>query len=562
MVHADRLDTDIITFLKRHENKDLCRFVAVGSVDDGKSTLIGRLLHDTGGVYEDQIQDATRAGKGEIDFAMITDGLKAEREQGITIDVAYRYFTTPRRKFIIADTPGHIQYTRNMATGASTADVAIILIDARLGVLSQSRRHAYIASLLGIPNLLVAINKMDLRDYREKVYNEIRADFEQVVERLNFRNVTYFPISALLGDNIVEKSEKTPWFDGTTLLEYLETVDITHRLGAGNFRYPVQYVLRPNLNYRGFAGQIASGAVRTGDSVKVLPSGTISTVKAIDTYDGELQEAFAPQSVTIRLATEVDVSRGDIIVHADDEMTNSRRFSAMVVWMHEAPLDTSRQYLIKHATRYVRARVTQVRWKLDMETLDRIDTEALELNDIGLVELTTVRPIEFDPYDESRATGAIIVIDAMSNNTLAAGMIRGALSEDQRDTRVSNEERHARLGQRPATLWLTGGRDDTEELAYALERNLYDRGFVAHVLQEPEGGSLSGKGVRHLADGAHKCNDAGLISICVADATSSVHAARSIIGSGRFVDLYLPDGANIDLDSLLVDVVLDKITLT
>ena len=562
MVHADRLDTDIITFLKRHENKDLCRFVAVGSVDDGKSTLIGRLLHDTGGVYEDQIQDATRAGKGEIDFAMITDGLKAEREQGITIDVAYRYFTTPRRKFIIADTPGHIQYTRNMATGASTADVAIILIDARLGVLSQSRRHAYIASLLGIPNLLVAINKMDLRDYREKVYNEIRADFEQVVERLNFRNVTYFPISALLGDNIVEKSEKTPWFDGTTLLEYLETVDITHRLGAGNFRYPVQYVLRPNLNYRGFAGQIASGAVRTGDSVKVLPSGTISTVKAIDTYDGELQEAFAPQSVTIRLATEVDVSRGDIIVHADDDMTNSRRFSAMVVWMHEAPLDTSRQYLIKHATRYVRARVTQVRWKLDMETLDRIDTEALELNDIGLVELTTVRPIEFDPYDESRATGAIIVIDAMSNNTLAAGMIRGALSEDQRDTRVSNEERHARLGQRPATLWLTGGRDDTEELAYALERNLYDRGFVAHVLQEPEGGSLSGKGVRHLADGAHKCNDAGLISICVADATSSVHAARSIIGSGRFVDLYLPDGANIDLDSLLVDVVLDKITLT
>ena len=561
MVHADRLDTDIITFLRRHENKDLLRFVAVGSVDDGKSTLIGRLLHDTGGVYEDQLVDATKAGKGEIDFAMITDGLKAEREQGITIDVAYRYFTTPRRKFIIADTPGHVQYTRNMATGASTADVAIILIDARLGVLPQSRRHAYIASLLGIPNLLVAVNKMDLRDYRQDVYDGIRADFSEVVERLNFRQVTYFPISALLGDNIVERSDKTPWFVGTTLLEFLETVDITHRLGAGKFRYPVQYVLRPDLDYRGFAGQIASGAVRKGDLVKVLPSGRTSRVKAIDTFEGELEEAFAPQSVTIRLEDEVDVSRGDILVHDGDEMTTSRRLSAMMVWMHEAPLDPSRQYLIKHATRYVRARLTRVCWKLDMDTLDRIDTASLQLNDIGLVELTTVRPIEFDPYDESRTTGAIIVIDAMSNNTLAAGMIRGALGDDRRSSRVNDEERHTRLGQRPATLWLTGGRSDTEELAYALERNLYDRGFVVHVLQEPEGPNLSGQGVRRLADSAHKCNDAGLVSICVADSTSSVHAARGIVGSDRFVDLHLPEGVAIDLDSLLVDVVLDRITL-
>src|SRR5690554_4123952 len=359
----DLIKSDILAFLDQHEQKELLRFVAVGSVDDGKSTLIGRLLHDAKGVYEDQLADASGTdseGEVAIDFARITDGLQAEREQGITIDVAYRYFSTPKRKFIIADTPGHVQYTRNMATGASTADVAIILIDARLGVLQQSRRHAFLANLVGIRHLLVCVNKMDLKDFKQGVFEEIKAVFSAFADQLDFADVTYVPISALLGVNIVDQSERTPWYDGPTVIGFLETVHIAGDRNLDDFRLPVQYVLRPNLNYRGFSGQIVSGVVQKGDEIMVLPSRTTSRVKAIDIYDGELDVANAPLSVTLRLEDEIDISRGDVIVPVDNLPTVARRVEAHVVWMSETPLDPRRSYLLKHTTRYVRTDINKI----------------------------------------------------------------------------------------------------------------------------------------------------------------------------------------------------------
>ncbi|MFT4702567.1 MAG: bifunctional enzyme CysN/CysC [Bradymonadia bacterium] len=490
MSHADRLDTDITTFLKRHEQKQLLRFVAVGSVDDGKSTLIGRLLHDTGGVYEDQLADA-RSGSpdGEIDFARITDGLQAEREQGITIDVAYRYFTTPNRKYIIADTPGHLQYTRNMATGASTAHVAIILIDARLGVLQQSRRHAYIASLLGIPNLLVAVNKMDLVDYGQDRYNEICAEFRAVTDGMTFRDVGFIPVSALKGANVVEPDGNTDWYDGPSVLGYLEAADVRSDRNMDVFRFPVQYVLRPDLDYRGFTGQVASGVVKPGDEVMVLPNGHRSRVKAIDVFDGELDEAFAPQSVTLRLEDEIDISRGDLLVHASEPPVSSRHVDAMVVWMSETPLDPDRSYLLKHTTRYVRTDVDAVQWRMDLESMEQGDADTLNLNDIGCVRFTTHKALHFDPYAENRATGAFIVIDPMTHNTLAAGMLLNRVSSDDvRDraaSAVSREARRERLRQRPFVLTIRGGdSDDRDRAASLLEKALFDAGYLPTVTRE------------------------------------------------------------------------------
>ena len=355
---------DIHAFLDRNQQKELLRFVTVGSVDDGKSTLIGRLLHDTKGVYDDQLKDATltsSTGEKAIDFARITDGLRAEREQGITIDVAYRYFSTPARKFIIADTPGHVQYTRNMATGASTAHVALILIDARLGVLQQSRRHATIASLLGIPHLLVCVNKMDLVDYDEARYEEIKAEFTQFTSDLGFRSVDFLPVSALFGVNIVEPAtNKMPWYTGHTVLRYLETVEISQVFNTEQFRFATQYVLRPNLDYRGYAGQIGSGTIKKGDPIVVLPSGVQSHIEAIDTYDGELEEAYAPMSVTLRLTDEVDCSRGDWIVHPDNTPTVSRYVESIMVWMNEDDLDLSKDFWIKHGTQYVHVNIDSI----------------------------------------------------------------------------------------------------------------------------------------------------------------------------------------------------------
>jgi len=462
--------------------KTLLRFSTAGSVDDGKSTLIGRLLYESRGVYEDQLASIEKSGlnrsTGPLDFSLLTDGLKAEREQGITIDVAYRYFSTARRKFIIADTPGHEQYTRNMATGASTAHVAIVLIDARKGVLPQSKRHAYIASLLGIPRAVVAVNKMDLVDFRREVFEAIQADFLAFASGLRFQDVSFIPMSALEGDNVVAPSERTPWFHGQTLLDYLETVPVEESTGAAPFRLPVQYVIRPSLDFRGYAGQIASGTIRPGDEVRVLPSGRSARVKEIATFDGNLREAFAPMSVTLTLDHEIDISRGNMLVRADETAPAvARSFDAMLVWMNDAALEPGRSYLLKHTTRQVRATVRNVRCRVDVNTLDSEAARELKLNEIGVVTVDVARPIFLDSYQENRTTGAFILIDPLSNATLAAGMIRGVLRSDQHRGPVSARERADRLGHEPAVIWLPERRG----LATLLERDLFAQGAAVSV---------------------------------------------------------------------------------
>jgi len=445
IAERELVSSDIDAYLRRYQDKELLRFVAVGSVDDGKSTLIGRLLYDTGSVYEDQlaaVRKATQMAGTEVDLSLLTDGLAAEREQGITIDVAYRYFSTPRRKFIIADTPGHIQYTRNMVTGASTANVALILIDARLGVLQQSRRHAYIASLLGIPHLAVCVNKMDLVEYDRAVFARIREEFSKFTRALSFSDVTFFPTSALVGDNCVHRSAKIPWYEGPTVLEFLESVPVHEERNLEHFRYPVQYVLRPNLDYRGFSGRIASGVVKKGDPVISLASGRTSRVKAIDTFDGERSEAFAPQSVTLRLEDEIDVSRGDMLVHPDDLPRVARTFDAQLVWMHDSPLDPQKTYLLKHTTQIVRVDVDRIHWRTDMDTLEDVPARSLGLNDIGRVTLTAHRALFLDPYASNRETGSFILIDAISNTTVGAGMV-AADARGATDLRTPGAAGHA-----------------------------------------------------------------------------------------------------------------------
>jgi sulfate adenylyltransferase large subunit len=518
------IERDILAYLSRHEAKELLRFVIVGSVDDGKSTLIGRLLHDISAVYEDQLNAVKKATTpsnidGEaIDYSLFTDGLAAEREQGITIDVAYRYFATERRKFIVADTPGHVQYTRNMVTGASTADVGVILIDARLGVLEQSRRHAYIASLLGIPHLLVAVNKMDLRDWSEARFTEIRDEFRRFVDGLGFRDVTFVPVSALRGANVVERAAQMPWYDGPTVLGFLERVPIAEDRNLDDLRYPVQYVLRPNLDYRGFAGQLASGVVKKGDEVVILPSGRRTRVRAIDTFEGERTEAFAPESVTLRLDDEVDCSRGDMIVHPDNRPKLARSFAAHLVWLHERPLDPHKSYWLKHTTRMVRMNVDAVRCRVDLATLAEAPAETLALNDIGRVAITCHQPLYFDAYARNRATGSFVIVDALSNNTVGAGMIIEAAE-------VEREPRPEGTG---VALVLRGG--DGERLravAFALEQRLSAGSRVAHVLFAGEGSAAG------LAWAARACTDAGMITICLVGDDAGVATVRERVGAAR-----------------------------
>jgi len=410
-----------------YENMELLRFTTAGSVDDGKSTLIGRLLVDTKGVFEDQIdairRTTSRKGGEEIDLALITDGLAAEREQGITIDVAYRYFATARRKFIIADTPGHEQYTRNMVTGASTANLAIILVDARNGVQVQSRRHGTLATLLGIPHLVLAVNKMDLVGYSQAVYDKIVSDYREFSGRLNPKDLTCIPMSALNGDNVVRNSGRMPWYQGPSLLEHMETVPIGHDRNLEDFRFPVQLVLRPNLDYRGYAGKVASGIVRPGDKVVALPSGIETTVKAIDTWEGELAEAFPPLSVTLRLAQEIDLSRGDMICHPDNRPLVGNRFSADLCWFSSEPLVPKKKYLLKQTTQTVKCQVEAIEHRLDVNTMEKGPAEALRMNDIARIKVLTQKPLFYDPYSRNRATGNFIMIDELSNNTVAAGMI-------------------------------------------------------------------------------------------------------------------------------------------
>ena len=420
---------NIKEFLDKDEQKDLLRFLTAGSVDDGKSTLIGRLLFDSKKIYEDQLdaleRDSKRVGNaGEhIDYALLLDGLKAEREQGITIDVAYRYFSTNNRKFIIADTPGHEQYTRNMITGGSTANLAIILVDARTGVITQTRRHTFLVSLLGIKHVVLAVNKMDLVDFDKETFDRIVNDYKHFVAPLGIPDITCIPLSALDGDNVVEKSARTPWYEGPALLDFLETVPIDLDRNYTDFRYPVQYVLRPNQNFRGFCGKVASGVVRKGDTVMALPSGKTSKVKSIVTYDGELECAYPPLCVTLTLEDEIDISRGEMLVHPDNLPISDRNFEAMLVWMDEEEMDVNKSFYIKQTTHTTRARVDSIRYKVDVNTMEHSSVDKLQLNEIGRVVFTTGKELFFDPYARNKQTGAFILIDPITNNTSAVGMI-------------------------------------------------------------------------------------------------------------------------------------------
>jgi len=424
-------------FLAAEQAKELVRFSTAGSVDDGKSTLIGRLLYDSQNVYEDHVRAVTKAAVGNaasaIDFAQLTDGLRAEREQGITIDVAYRYFSTTHRKFIIADTPGHEQYTRNMATGASTADVAIILVDARKGILIQSRRHAYIASLLGIRHIVAAVNKMDLVDYSGETFANLSRDLEHLSARLGIEGLVSIPISALLGDNVVDRSTNMPWYDGPTLLEYLESVPIGRDLADAPFRLPIQRVIRPDQDYRGFAGQIASGSIWPGDRVVALPSGRTSRVKSITTFDGDLDRAVAPMSIALTLEDELDISRGEMLAAAHQPPAVAANFAADVVWMNAQPLDPAATYLLKHTSQTVKARVARIRHRVNMQTLEIEPAATLELNSIGEVEIETTRPLFLDSYNAHRGTGSFILIDPVSHATVAAGMVRDIVSRGEEE---------------------------------------------------------------------------------------------------------------------------------
>lgn len=442
---------DIIGYLKAHENKDMLRFLTCGSVDDGKSTLIGRMLYDSKMIFDDQLAAVEGESKkygttGEkIDMALLVDGLQSEREQGITIDVAYRFFATEKRKFIIADTPGHEQYTRNMVTGASTADVAIILIDARKGILTQTRRHSFIVNLLGIEHVIVAINKMDLVDFSEEVYNEISQAYGELADELGIKHTYYIPVSALNGDNVVDKSENTPWYDGKPLLGLLDTMDITKEEKTENFRFPVQYVNRPNLDFRGFCGTIASGAVKVGDDITVLPSGKSTRVKSIinagditeTNREATTKEAYAPMAITITTEDEVDISRGDMIVHTKSLPAVSNRIKVMLVWMDEAPMQLDRTYDIKCATAVVSGSFEHINYKVDVNTYEREEVNSLGLNDIASCRMALTRPIAADPYEDNRFTGSFIVVDRISNNTVGAGMIVGV---SRRNTEAITKE--------------------------------------------------------------------------------------------------------------------------
>ncbi|MBL3520160.1 sulfate adenylyltransferase subunit CysN [Aliarcobacter lanthieri] len=441
----NKIATDIESYLKEHENKQLLRFITCGNVDDGKSTLIGRLLHDSKMIFEDQLaaikkdSKKTNTTENEFDLSLLVDGLQSEREQGITIDVAYRYFTTDKRKFIIADTPGHEQYTRNMATGASTADLAIILIDARYGVQTQTRRHSFINKLLGINHIVIAVNKMDLMDFREDVFEKIKTDYLKFAKELGLtNNITIIPISALNGDNVVEKSTKSPWYQGVTLMEHIETVQIDSDRDLTHFRFPVQYVNRPNLNFRGFCGTIASGIIKVGDSITVLPSGKSSTIKEIVTYDGNLDYAYADQAVTLTLNDEIDISRGDIIVKSDEQPDIANNFDVDIVWMNEEPLLKGKPYFIKRATTTTVGTISQFYYKTDVNTLEKQEANILNLNEIARAKLDLEQILAFDSYDRIKTMGSFIIIDRVTNNTVGAGMIRNkSANQTKKDSQYS-----------------------------------------------------------------------------------------------------------------------------
>lgn len=565
---------DIMEFLAQDEKKDLLRLLTAGSVDDGKSTLIGRLLFDSKRLYEDQLaaleRDSKRVGHaGEnIDYALLLDGLKAEREQGITIDVAYRYFSTNKRKFIIADTPGHEQYTRNMVTGASTANLAIILVDASKGVITQTKRHTFLVSLLGISHVVLAVNKMDLVDYSEEVFNSICRDYREFVTRLGIKDLHFVPMSALYGDNVVERSKKLSWYEGMPMLELLESVHVSSDHDFVDLRFPVQYVLRPEGNFRGFSGRLAGGVLRKGEELMVLPSGKTSRVKEIVTYDGSLDYAFPPQSVTVTLEDEIDVSRGDMLVRKNNVPRVERHFEAMLVWMDETEMDPNTQFFIKQTTNTSKARIDEIRYKVDVNTLHRSETDHLKLNEIGRTVITTHKPLFFDPYERNRETGSFILIDPVTHNSCAVGMIIDRISSDELPSRITdqdrqriaqghslilNKERESRLGQKGQTIWITGlhgaGKRD---IAYELERSLFDMAKTTVML---DGNSVrSGlsreldyspedraEHLRRVAEVCRLLNDQGIIVICsfISPKEAIRKQLKEIIGEKRFKLIYV-----------------------
>ena len=565
---------DIQAFLDQDQNKDLLRFLTAGSVDDGKSTLIGRLLFDSKKLYEDQLSALERDSKREghagddIDYALLTDGLKAEREQGITIDVAYRYFSTSRRKFIIADTPGHEQYTRNMVTGASTANLAIILVDATKGIITQTRRHTFLVSLLGIKHVILAVNKMDLVGYSQDIFEKICADYKNFVTQLEIPDISFIPLSALKGENIIEPSMQMKWYHGKSVLEYLEEVHVSSDHNFVDMRFPVQYVLRPDKDFRGFSGRLASGIIRKGDRVMVIPSMKSSKVSSIVSYDGDPEYAFPPQSVSLTLEDEIDISRGDMLVHADNIPRIERHFEAMLVWMDEIPMDLSKQFFIKHTTNSTKVRIDAIKYKVDVNTLEKMEIEKFHLNDIGRVVITTTKPLYFDPYRHNRQTGSFVLIDPVTHNTCAVGMIIDRLESKNLLSRItdtdkaviaegrsliSESEREAAYNQKGSTIWITGLHGSGKnELAFSLERQLFSKGAIVV--------SLDGSSVRsglnreldyspadraeHIRRVAHVCrllNEQGVITICsfISPDESIRKQVVQIIGEKRFYLIYM-----------------------
>jgi bifunctional enzyme CysN/CysC len=564
MAHvSDLIARDIDAYLHQHEHKSLLRFITCGSVDDGKSTLIGRLLYDSKMIFEDQLAaleaDSKSVGTqgGELDFALLVDGLAAEREQGITIDVAYRFFSTDKRKFIVADTPGHEQYTRNMVTGASTADLAVILIDARKGVLTQTRRHSYLVSLLGIRKVVLAINKMDLVGYSEQVFERIVADYAAFAKQIGLQDFVVIPVSGLRGDNITSPSNATPWYHGPTLMGYLETVEIEDVSKQRPFRLPVQWVNRPNLDFRGFAGTVASGEVRPGDRVRVLPSGRESTVARIVTMDGDLDRAIAGQAVTLTLADEIDISRGDVIARPDNLPGVADQFEAAVVWMSDEPMLPGRPYWLKIGTKQVSATITEPKYKVNVNTLEHLAAKKLGLNEIGVCNLSLDQPIAFDAYEQCRETGAFILIDRLSNATVGAGMIHFALRRSQnihwQALDVNKQSRAALKGQRPAVLWLTGlsgaGKSTianlVEKRLHAFGRHTYllDGDNVRHGLNRDLGFTDADRveNIRRVAEVSRLMVDAGLIVLVsfISPFRAERRMARALFQEGEFHEVHV-----------------------
>jgi bifunctional enzyme CysN/CysC len=560
---SDQISTDIEQYLRTHEHKSLLRFITCGSVDDGKSTLIGRMLYECKMIFEDQLTalaaDSKKVGTrgGDLDFALLVDGLAAEREQGITIDVAYRFFSTEKRKFIVADTPGHEQYTRNMVTGASTADLAVILVDARKGILTQTRRHSYLVSLLGIRRVVVAINKMDLVDFSRDVYAKIEADYREFAALVGLQDVTCIPVSAVHGDNIVDSSTNTPWYTGPTLLGHLEHVKVDDEQLAKPFRLPIQWVARPNLDFRGFAGQIASGSVRVGDSVRVVPSGRTTQVTKVFIGDREHDRAVAGQSVLVTLADEVDLSRGEVLTGGDAPLEVADQFEATIVWMHERPMLQGRSYLMKLSTQTVTATIAPLKYKVNVNTLEHTAAKTLELNEIGVCNLELGRPIAFEPYAQNRELGGFIIVDPVTNNTVGAGLLQFSLRRSQnvhwQMLDVNKQARAETKGQKPCVLWFTGlsgaGKSTIANLVerklHVLGRHTYllDGDNVRHGLNKDLGFTDADRveNIRRVAEVSKLMVDAGLIVLVsfISPFRTERQMARALMQEGEFFEVFV-----------------------